>query len=78
MSIFEFDEEKEWALMRKAEYSVGVEDGIRKGLESGRREHIREVASRMLSAGTYTLEEIVNISGLAMEAVIKLEEELKA
>lgn len=66
MSIYEFDEEREWALMRKTEYNVGVEDGIRK------------VASRMLSAGTYTVEEIADISGLAKETVLKLEKEVKA
>ena len=27
MSIFEFDEEREWRLIREAEYRYGVEDG---------------------------------------------------
>ncbi|MCM1253937.1 MAG: hypothetical protein NC321_14050 [Clostridium sp.] len=62
MSIYEFDEEKEWELMREAEYNAGVEDGI------------ESVAFRMFSAGTYTLEEIVNISGLPLEKVMKLKE----
>ncbi|MCM1425152.1 MAG: hypothetical protein NC118_00915 [Eubacterium sp.] len=64
MSIYEFDEEKEWALMREAEYNVGVEAGIEVGME--------RVASRMLAAGTYTLEEVINISGLSEEKVMEL------
>lgn len=34
MSIFEFDAEKEWKLMREAEYQYGVEDGIERGLSA--------------------------------------------
>ena len=33
MSIFEFDEEKEWKKIRESEYQYGVEDGIEKGLD---------------------------------------------
>ena len=31
MSIFEFDEEREWKLMRETEYQYGVEDGRKEG-----------------------------------------------
>jgi len=35
MSIFEFDEEKEWKLIREAEYQYGVETGIETGIKQG-------------------------------------------
>ncbi len=60
MSIFEYDEEKEMAMMRRDEYNTGVEDTMKK------------TAFRMLSADTYSLEEIAGISGLSVEAVRKL------
>ena len=67
MSIFEYDEEKELALMRKDEYNAGV--------EAGKKEGIKETAVRMLSAGTYSIEEITSISGLSVETVRTLEKE---
>lgn len=60
MSIFEYDEEKEMEMMRRDEYNTGVEDTMKK------------TAFRMLSADTYSLEEIAGISGLSVEAVRKL------
>lgn len=44
VSIFEYNEEKEMALMRQAEYDAGVRDGIQEGIEKG----IREGESRLL------------------------------
>lgn len=38
MSIFEYDEEKELALLRKAEREVGREEGLSEGLNEGREE----------------------------------------
>ena len=64
MSIFEYDEERELALLRKDEYNAGKEAGIREKTES--------IVLRMLSAGTYKLEEIAHISGMDIEEVKKL------
>lgn len=63
MSIFEYDEEKELALIRRDEYNAGIKDAMEK------------TALRMLSAGTYPLEEIADISGLPVEIIRKLEAE---
>lgn len=71
MSIFEYDEEKELALMRKDEYNAGVEAGKKEGIKEG----IKETVVRMLSAGTYSIEEIASISGLSVETVRTLEKE---
>ena len=38
MSIFEFDEEREWRMIREAEYQYGVEDGKSEGRLEGRAE----------------------------------------
>lgn len=68
MSIFEYDEEKEMAMMRRDEYNAGVEAGVKTGVE----DTMKKTALRMLSADTYSLEEIAGISGLSVEAVRKL------
>jgi len=67
MSIFEYDEEKELALMREDEYNAGVEAGIKEGKE--------EVAVRMLTAGTYSVDEISDVSGLPVETISRLKTE---
>ena len=64
MSIFEYDEERELALIRKDEYNAGREEGIRENTES--------IVLRMLSAGTYPLEEIAHILGMDIEEVKKI------
>lgn len=49
MSIFEFDEEKEWKLIREAEYQQGVEDGIEQSIEKllNKNFSVEEVASML-------------------------------
>lgn len=42
MSIFEFDEEREWKLIRQDERDIGREQGIKEGLEEGKRVGIKE------------------------------------
>ena len=81
MSIFEYDEERELALLRKDEYNDGREAGLKEGHEKGLREGmeegikmgVEEVALRMLSMGTYTRKEIAEVSGLDEEEIRKLE-----
>ena len=68
MSIFEYDEERELALLRKDEYNVGMEAGK----EAGIRENTESIVLRMLSAGTYPLEEIAHILGIDIEEVKKI------
>ena len=60
MSIFEYDEERELALLRKDEYNAGV------------KETTESIVLRMLSAGTYKLEEIAHISGMNIESIENL------
>lgn len=71
MSIFEYDEEKELALIRKDEYEMGVAAGKKEGIEDA----MKKTALRMLSAETYSLEEIAHISGLSIEEIQKLNAE---
>ena len=42
MSIFEFDEEKEWKLIREAEYQNGLERGIEKGRKEAIMDFLEE------------------------------------
>ena len=51
---------------------------IEEMLAQERQEEKREVACRMLSAGKYTLDEIANISGLAIDEVKQLQTEESA
>lgn len=71
MSIFEYDEEKELALIRKDEYETGVAAGKKEGIE----DMMKKTALRMLSAETYSLEEIADISGLSIEEIQTLNAE---
>ena len=76
MSIFEYDEERELALLRKDEYNAGLEAGreagIKVGKEFGIKETTESIVLRMLSAGTYKLDEIAHISGMDIASVEKL------
>ena len=38
MSIFEYDKEEEERKLRKAEYEAGKEEGIKEGIEAGKKE----------------------------------------
>ena len=47
-------------------------------LKEGIKEGMKETALRMLDAGKYALEEIVNISGLSLEEINQLKAERNA
>ncbi len=49
-----------------------------RAIEEMRIEERREVARRMLAAGKYALDEIVDIAGLSLEEVQKLQNEKTA
>lgn len=63
--------------MRNESWREGIEEGKKEGIKEGRKEGIKEsmkaVASRMLEAGKYALEEIAEISGLSLEDIKKLQ-----
>lgn len=57
MSIFEFDAEKEWKLIREAEYRYGVEQGIQQGIKQGveqerKRYLIQNICKKLRKAKT--------------------------
>ena len=51
---------------------------MREIMEDMRDESLKEVALRMIAIGKYALEEIVNISGLSLEEVRKLQADKNA
>lgn len=55
-----------------------VNEGLQEGLQEGRLESNRASARRMLAVGKYTVAEIVDISGLSIEEVKKLQSEKSA
>ncbi len=50
-------------------------ESLKEGIKEGIKEGMKEAALRMLAAGKYALEEIVNISGLTLEEVNQLKAE---
>ena len=55
-----------------------MEDMRNESLQGGIREGMKATARRMLAAGKYALEEIVNISGLSLEEVKQLKADRSA
>ena len=55
MSIFEYDEERELKLIRRAEYEEGLkegrEDGLKEGREDGLKSHLRSQVVKKLKKG---------------------------
>ena len=73
MSIFEYDKVEEEKKLRKAEFEAGVEQGIEKGLaqgiERGEKQASVKTATRMLQMGSFSLEQIAEISGLSVDEI---------
>lgn len=78
MSIFEYDKVEEEKKLRKAEFEAGVEQGIEKGLaqgiERGEKQASVKAATRMLQMGSFSLEQIAEISGLSVDEIKGLTE----
>lgn len=78
MSIFEYDKVEEEKKLRKAEFEAGVEQGIEKGLaqgiERGEKQASVKTATRMLQMGSFSLEQIAEISGLSVDEIKGLTE----
>ena len=78
MSIFEYDKVEEEKKLRKAEFEAGVEQGREKGLaqgiERGEKQASVKAATRMLQMGSFSLEQIAEISGLSVDEIKGLTE----
>ena len=82
MSIFEYDKVEEEKKLRKAEFEAGVEQGIEQGIEKGLAQGIErgekqasvKAATRMLRMGSFSLEQIAEISGLSVDEIKGLTE----
>ena len=78
MSIFEYDKVEEEKKLRKAEFEAGVEQGIEKGLaqgiERGDKQASVKAATRMLRMGSFSLEQLAEISGLSVDEIKGLTE----
>ena len=51
MSIFEYDEERELKLIRRAEYEEGVKEGREDGLQQGRIVALKNLVAKKLMKG---------------------------
>lgn len=61
MSIFEYDKVEEEKKLRKAEFEAGV--------EQGEKQASVKTATRMLQMGSFSLEQIAEISGLSVDEI---------
>ena len=66
MSIFEYDKVEEEKKLRKAEFEAGV--------EQGEKQASVKAATRMLQMGSFSLEQIAEISGLSVDEIKGLPE----
>lgn len=66
MSIFEYDKVEEEKKLRKAEFEAGV--------EQGEKQASVKAATRMLQMGSFSLEQIGEISGLSVDEIKGLTE----
>lgn len=66
MSIFEYDKVEEEKKLRKAEFEAGV--------EQGEKQASVKAATRMLQMGSFSLEQIAEISGLLVDEIKGLAE----
>lgn len=60
--------------MRLQSYEEGKADGIAEGKMEGQYEAQKATAVRMLSVGTYSLEDVSSISGLSLEEIQSMNE----
>lgn len=65
MSIFEYDKVEEEKKLRKAEFEAGVAQGI----ERDEKQASVKAATRMLQMGSFSLEQIAEISGLSVDEI---------
>ncbi len=70
MSIFEYDKVEEEKKLRKAEFEAGVAQGI----ERDEKQASVKAATRMLRMGSFSLEQIAEISGLSVDEIKGLTE----
>ena len=74
VSIFEYDEEKELALLREAEREAGVQQGIQQGIMQGIRQELQTVVSNMITRGMSD-EDIIAITECTQDLIDKLRRE---
>ena len=66
MSIFEYDEERERELIKKAEFECGKEEGMKTGMELGKAQGIELGKVQGMKALTQALQEL----GASREAAL--------
>jgi len=65
MSIFEYDEERERELIKKAEFECGKEEGIKAGIELGKAQGIELGKAQGIELGKAQGIELGKIQGIA-------------
>lgn len=71
VSIFEFDEEKEWKKIRETEYQYGIEDGMEQGIKQGIKQGMEQGINQGLVALILSLKKVYNDTDAIYQAVIE-------
>ncbi len=67
-----------WDEMKKDCKAEGMQAGLQKGLQEGLQKKAAEIAKSMLQAGKLANEDISEYSGLPLDAVLALAQEVRS
>ncbi len=73
MFLDEYDYDTDIAVQREE----AMEEGLEKGIEQGAQQQATETAINMLKKETYPVKEIAELTGLSVEKVLELQQQLK-
>ena len=77
MLIAEYSYETDIKVQRREAYREGLAEGIEQGIEQGAEQKAIETAKNMILQSVGTLDQISSITGLSVEDINKLKEELE-
>ena len=77
MLIAEYSYETDIKVQRREAYREGLAEGISQGIEQGAERKAIETAKNMILQSVGTLDQISSITGLSVEDINKLKEELE-
>ncbi|MBO5115931.1 MAG: hypothetical protein J6C25_00320 [Treponema sp.] len=77
MLIAEYSYETDIKVQRREAYREGLAEGIEQGIEQGAEQKAIETAKNMILQSVGTLDQISSITGLSVEDISKLKEELE-
>lgn len=72
----DINEQEAWHEGKGEGWQEGREEGLEKGAQIGRNEAARTIATRLLGSGKFSPDKIAKFSGLAIEEVKAIQDEM--